>query len=608
MKHLLSALWRFDATWSASLSVQAQQSCLRPVCAHTVALGATRTAVFASSSDRAVVMQPLHASVLQSCVGSRTLEGFAADVSRAIEQSPALVRQALLDLVANGLLRPDLPQHGFATRSVTQARPSRISTVGIITADRPARLKACLASVLQHCRAFGNTPRLIVVDGSRVPRHLAADRAICDSFASATGLSINYAGREKVERLHCEIADAGVVDRRLLEEHVTLGEIGPARSALLLLAAGEQLLSVDDDMLLTPWSRPTRRDGLRLGGHVPLASTSYHQSRDGALEHAVSCSVDILREHESLLGQELGILLDRLSTPADLSSACPHSLDALVRNQAQTVLATFTGVAGDAGVYCPYRQLFGRGSDRVRLVNDPALFELAMHSREVLRVVDCHTVSHHPQLMGGCMGLENRRLLPPFLSLGRNEDGFFAAMLSLCAPQALFGQLSYGVVHNSAREAAYVADMQSATEVRIADVLAAVLRAEYSTPRASLSIQAHMARLGELLARLGEMNPRQFAALVTEVVLNKRCRELAAAERRDASPHWRRALTVYRQTFVQHAKRPGFFVPVEFRAASPDEGFLKVQRFCRSFGELLNAWPGIWSAAAGLAQAGRAST
>ena len=59
-------------------------------------------------------------------------------------------------------------------------------------------------------------------------------------------------------------------------------------------------------------------------------------------------------------------------------------------------------------------------------------FSLAASLGSWMRVVTRPTITDSGYCMALNLGLDNRHLLPPFLPVQRNQDGVFAAVLTLC--------------------------------------------------------------------------------------------------------------------------------------------------------------------------------
>lgn len=499
---------------------------------------------------------------------------------------------------------------GSATRRPAARPDPPVTTVGLITADRPAALGRALESFVHHSDVHGHRPRFLIVDGSRQPAARAETRAIATTIGRTTTCDVQYVGASEARAFCATVLDGTAPVRPLAP-----GSAGANRNLLLLMSAGECILSVDDDMVCMTWALPTRRDALVVMGHDEIRQTAFHATRAAALAAIESVPADLLGAHEALLAQSLSDLLTRASEPPDTTRACDHLRSGLAAGRRQVVAVTFSGIAGDSGTYCPGRLLFSSGSVRDCLWSSEVRFTTAMTSREGLRIAETNVVTHTCHCTAGCMGLSNLTVVPPFPAVGRNQDGVFGVLLAVSDPAALFAHVPVGVVHDSHRPSRYRAagspdlragstghagHLRSAVESRVSElVIALALRLARSV--AATAPADRMREVGGALAAVGAMSPRSLVALVTDVTHETRARELdyatAGAGESGCPDYWRAALDEYRTTLEQAMRRPEFFLPIEFRSSSIDAGYRSLAAFMRQFGRQVAAWPTWWAAA-----------
>jgi hypothetical protein len=358
----------------------------------------------------------------------------------------------------------------------------------------------------------------------------------------------------------------------------------------------------DDDIVCEPWTADDREKGLRVASHGDPSETEFFACRENALNAARRTEADLLAMHSAFLGNSLGTVLARSSEQVDLSDACGHVIGALVDGRAQTVRMTFSAIAGDAATYCPYLRLFSTGGTLARMAANRGVYDLALCSREVLRSPKGVVITHDSQCMAGCMALANTALVPPFMPLGRNEDGVFGAMLGAIDPLAVFAHLPMGVIHDSARPAIYEGRlMKSASEMRLSETMIAIIRSGMNVITADPA--ARLGQLGNVLDDISRLDLQDFSIHLRHSVLGTRARQLSRIEAMldqtsQYPAHWRSDLEAYRCTLIQSLARPDFFVPVEFQHCdSVRLGYVCTQQFVRQFAELISTWPALWAEA-----------
>jgi hypothetical protein len=484
------------------------------------------------------------------------------------------------------------------SRHASADTPARITTVGVVTADRPARLCRALDSLVGQASRYGRHPRLLVIDGSRHSVNRRATRAVVHAAGTASGQPVQYVGRAEAARLRRALGSDGDIAAPVAGP----GVIGASRNLFLLLTAGERVLAVDDDIVCDPWGLPGPTASLAVTGHgFQFLEGAFFPTRRAARAATTRMAVDVFAAHEALLGRTLSSLLDH-DPAADLTEACRFVRSSIAAGRRLTVRATYAGVSGDAATHCPYRLLFSDGALRSQLWSSPAIFRRAIGSRETLRIASRALVTHNAGCMAGCMGLVNQGTLPPFMTVGRNEDGVFGTMLAACDPWAVFGHAPVGVRHDSHRPARRVRRrILSATENRVSDLVIALVP-ELLPPTGSRSPRLRLRRFGRAIAEIGRLPPRALADLVGEQTLKVRARDWRHADETLADPacprHWRGALDRYRRAYDTSVRRPAFFLPIEFHGqGSVETGFRELGRYLRTFGALVSEWPGIWDRA-----------
>ena len=486
------------------------------------------------------------------------------------------------------------PQMTFVQETRSDPPSSRpITTAAIITAGRPRLLVRCLESLVSNCALGGNRPRILIVDGSRQDRHSAANRRAGREIGTRTRLEIDYVGPEQGRALRSRLA-AGGVPPRTLRFGLTPGSTGANRNIAVLMAGGSNLVMFDDDAICAPWSLAEREPGVTIAGTADLREFGFFSTRRAALRMCRPAPISLIDAHGQLLGATSRDLVS--GALGDLAAGSADGLRSAIEKGAEyRVRVSFAGLAGDSGTSCPYHLLFATGALKEKLTADPGVLATALRSREVIRIARRNIVTRVPNCMALCMALANDALLPPFLPFGRNQDGLFGVMLHGIDRTALFGHLSYGIVHDSSRPSAYVsATIASATRTLFANLIVSFARRARVS---SGSVSTNLADLRDSLDEISKLPLREFITRAMQFTLEDRCSRLEALKERlsvDASypAYWREAVDRYQDVFYRSAGRSEFYVPVEFRRGRGlDDAFARVREAVGEFAELLRWWP-----------------
>jgi hypothetical protein len=383
----------------------------------------------------------------------------------------------------------------------------------------------------------------------------------------------------------------------LLDNCLCSGTAGASRNVLLLLSAGEHLLMIDDDMRWTTWRAPDGGPRLAFGGHDDPRITRFFSSRKDAVQAVAARSADLLSLHDAVLGTTARqLLVDDI----DLTTTCSHLLHAICGGDTSpTIRVSMMGVAGDAGIYCPYQFLLGDAAARAVALRSNDMCRLALTSREMHRVAPATVVTHDPRCMAGCMALTNELLLPPFMPLGTNEDGIFGAALAACDADSLFAHLPWGVIHDSPRPAfRSPSGIPSVNQTRLADLTLPVIRLLHLQIAAAPSCALRLRHLSDIFTEIGTLGSSAFRATLRRILTSERCRQIDQFEALSTSstaPYWKAAADDFRIAAVHTLTQPDFLCPIELQSYGSVEGCeAATQRFFQAFGEWLHIWPDIW--------------
>jgi hypothetical protein len=354
----------------------------------------------------------------------------------------------------------------------------------------------------------------------------------------------------------------------------------------------------DDDILPVGWSSAATGVPVSLSSHVDERQWTFYSVRSEAVAHVNTCPpADLLALHGDALGRTLAEVAAGALGPPDLANACAHLSSALVRGEPASVRVTISGVAGDGALSSPAALLLMRRPPEV-LLDAPAALRIALTSREVVRTTRSTIITHEPACMMYCTGLANDVPLAPFMPIGRNEDGVFAATIAFLLPLTLFAYLPVGVVHDSPRASAYDANPHAllARGGRFADVLLATITACHNIPLSMADVDARRRTLAQCLKAISRLDRASLLHWLFEAIVAKRGMALSVACRlaQGRPLHWREALGQYEQALCGAIPQSAFILPTEFRRGSASDAIKRLQSALAAYADLLVAWPDLW--------------
>lgn len=229
-------------------------------------------------------------------------------------------------------------------------------------------------------------------------------------------------------------------------------------------------------------------------------------------------------------------------------------------------------------------------------------YATAKVSRETLRVVAGSTISEASGCMATCMALDNRDILPPFLPVGRNEDGVFGRALGCLIPGARLGHIPWAVLHSPPEARRYDPEAIRRFSFGLGELFVLLLGTHDPGP-SRLDARTRIARAGAYFVELGGMPVEDLFAF-----LRRRC--LAALEPYVAGleaalqgygrepAEWADDVEGHLSATMQAATEPAFCVPADLAGGGTvEERSAAFRRLVGSYGSLLEWWPSIVGAA-----------
>lgn len=304
---------------------------------------------------------------------------------------------------------PRLVQAGVLTdlhREPEEQSPIIAAILGHGQPSLTLRAARCIASHTA-CLAAHNTPVLVVDCSCEPKRHKTLvdslgilAREFSTRFVICTRKTAEVlAGRLAATAPRC----AAAARFGLLALVKGASSAGAARNLILLMTHGARILSVDDDVC----------DPVLAG----LPSNDWTWTTSDAVERVFPVRSSSPPRHRT-----------------NLISAHGDWLGAKLGENGERVVLTHSGLVGDCGAESPWYEIAGNASHR-RL------------TRQVMRGVAQTTITPVRRLMSFAYGLVNQGDVPPFMPMGRNQDGAFAAFLGIYKRGALSCFLPVYVTH-----------------------------------------------------------------------------------------------------------------------------------------------------------------
>jgi len=538
-----------------------------------------------------------------------TLAKMSSNALRLLALGPGYKNQideALQELSRTGVLTPISCVIGHG-REETQNQP--ITSLCFPSADRPRQLFRAMDSFLSHIRERGRSVTTVVIDDSESGVTQSAYLSGLRAAAIKSTTELRYADRPTRTNYIRQLAREGIDPKIASFALLGLGHrgaitTGSAQNCILLDTADEHILSVDDDVICRLARHPGFLPHVNIQSHSPAREQWFFRNHAELLEFATwRDNIDLLKEHEQLLGSSLiNTLLDLDPLRQEEMTVCPHITKVLLGDTAARVLLTFSGVAGDSGAYASWPWLTAQEPSLSRLLLGKTSMNAALASREILSVARQPTITHDNFFQSMAFGLANNTALPPFLPIGRNQDGVFGTLIQLMAPGSV-AHLPIAVLHEPPTKR-----LTSFPDFRLADLIDATIRRLSPTYRIGSKNLLEMvgreleyiAYLGpsDFLEQLSEARDVYFQQILTSI-------DLALATGMNRQKYWLTLLLRFRrQTVTARLSRSALF-PLEVQHGTGRSDAVTASRnVLRDTASLLQSWVHMTECARFLAQRG----
>lgn len=393
--------------------------------------------------------------ILSLCDAFRTPDQHVRHIAQTLgwgsQQHPA-IKQAIDHLQSMEVL---LEESSMLTHLSQQPKPlpdpPPLAHVFIRTADRPQALARLLDSL--KTQPTLTTVHVWVLDDSQQPDHVATNSAHTEQFGANRSGPTHCLDRARRRALLTRIAEQsqGDVDQLhwLIEgdQDDPSPSYGASLNLALLLAAGQRFCIIDDDATLDAFVLEDAHPGVDLRGQ------RQHQLKfidpDQPEEQQVpKTRIDPMASHAQWLGRSLADITQEFghSQRNFLGHTTAHMLHQL-RGQPSVRLTT-NGTLGDPGT-SGMTWLFTQPAKDLHALchQDPSWASRLFNRRFARASLGTQVTTDFSLMTTTLTGIDNRELLLPTVSKGRNEDLLFSVLMKFLYPDALSVSLPFMLPH-----------------------------------------------------------------------------------------------------------------------------------------------------------------
>ena len=516
------------------------------------------------------------------------------------------IKESLLKLAKAGYLIPQSDLLACSKRPDSAPQNIEpISSVGFITRDRIDSLKCSLNSFVKNSVRYGRKNEFVVMDGSENVEIRDKHRELLHSVKKRHNIEVLYAGMEEKLEFSKALCRKGfppdIINFALFDTEMCGHSTGTNRNALLLDTIGQTVFSVDDDTVCQIAPSPDTQNSLAFTSRTDPTVMRFFPDRKTALQSVCFKERDILALHEKWLGHHLNdcISTDSKNTEIDFNRM-RYDLYRRLHNNGK-ILATFNGLIGDCGLGSLKYYLFLSGKSFQNMTQSKSIYHFACE-REVLRTVNCPTISDASFCMSYSVGLDNRKILPPFMPVNRAQDTLFGLVLWKCFAKDYICHLPWMIYHAPHEARSFTPDSiwKSASGLRINEIIG-ILIESCVLDAGNLNEEERLCAIGRYLEELGKTPLRDFEDFARMLVWQQESAKVSYLENqlkvhKEQPDFWAKDVKKYMETLRNSL--PKMAIPYDLSNGRGEfETLNLMQCLVLKFGQLLHWWPELVKAA-----------
>jgi len=537
--------------------------------------------------------------LLNLCNEFRTLDQHVAHICTQLGVPSAqrgAIKEALEHLQGqSALLEEDALMAKLAQQGKPLADPPGLAHCFVRTANRPAALERLLQNIQQ--KTSMSVPTVWILDDSSASEEAAQNEQIAKDFAAQWSGPCHYIDRKRRSDLISHIAKRSGADhlhlRWLIEgdEDDPQPTYGATLNTALLLAAGQRFCIIDDDATLDAHTLEGAHQGIDLRSKWQHRMEFVDPSTPERSQFP-KASIDALAAHAQWLGRSLSeVTKDLLDQPNDFLGKVDAQMVHQLNGQPSVRLTT-NGTLGDPGT-SGMAWIFAQPAKDLHALchEDPNWAERIFNRRFARSSLGVQITNDFSLMTTTLTGVDNRELLLPTASKGRNEDLLFGALIRFLYPDALTVSLPFMLPHRPEEPRRWLdeeldqkkpLDQRHNHAMLLADLIEGL-----DLPKGDIG--ARRRYLAAWLTQFSKMGEAETKALIMNYITELQAEQVKAINETASdleAPDWLKQLFA---RVIHHALATDELADENLqKLAKP------IQHFAGRYAETLDAWVDAW--------------
>jgi len=383
---------------------------------------------------------------------------------------------------------------------------------------------------------------------------------------------------------------------------------GTNRNALLLICAGHDLYTSDDDIEYSFYLKSAENKNCYFPDEKILSPRFYPDMNTLKNNFKKTENIHLLDIFENLMNMNIVELVDNRH-PVDFINITPRT--AMLQEKGLLGIRTVSaGYIGGRWYQNPYRPLIQQNKERDDFFyNSQKYMEIKNNGLNIMSA-DKNTLVVGDTLMGGTLCIDNKNLLPPCFPQGMRDDTCFSILLNNCLKPCLSLHLPVALYHNPDEKPPFSFENFQNVSIDMG-VYSILVLEKLSSSFIYPPGRERLTELGFYFQQFGKLKASDFEEQLKLMQLgfltkamNHNSYLLDLYEREPV--WWAEDMERYYELLKKEALGKNTVVPRELRIYETKEEALKVfKNYIYKCGEMLQWWPEIWEAARVINMEGR---
>ncbi len=519
-------------------------------------------------------------------------------------------------------LKKDLFFESYSKASrIGKATDDKIKYICIPTHNRHTSLSNLLDSFLGNEYIQKRDLEFFISDDTYDDNYRNEVITLLKQYQGKYKKDIFYAGikekRDYVEKMSKEFnIDKSILEFAFLNEDRYPVSVGSNRNSMMIHSVGELSIQFDDDTQYAICNPPDFQNELELDTLDPLCMQYwFHDERefDEYLHNNQIHDIDILEKHEILLGKKYFDAVHGFDEQSIEFSDINKQFDKLISTN-PSILFTVGGHIGNSELFdIAQSYLLFQGESRKRLLESEDFYRRMYINRQLMRSVNKYLITQSQLCIGINLGLDTRKIIPPFQPVQWLEDHTPPLLLQYTHSSWLSGYIPYMINHKTLdKKPRNFSDLFKAPTRGISGdvILGLINEAKVQSLIKGESVNERITSIGDYFQLIGNLNDEKFNAKMNDfikkiIIQNNNSLKTLLIKYRSQPDYWEndiKKVIKCNDKFMSDNKQ---LYPIDlFEMGGVEAALFYIKKMIVRFGYLLNSWEDIFNAALKLREQG----